>query len=603
MNRKCKGSIKEGSGRPTIPTKEMDELDKWNSICYAIREAANLAIEVGARQVSTNHLVPSDKTKPIKELAGTTWNDHIRSPVVWFAGTDTVWHYPINPWQIIDAEQRGDKSSARDLRRPVVYSQAHAEDEFSRESDTYWHFDGHLTADKPRLSIPNIEGIQTSEKSNREDDDPPIGVLIEYCCEKDSILCGSQFENTSAGRILLIRLTEKEDMTTNEGIEYACGIVERWKHLPIFLWCSIPCTGGSPVQRRNKHHARHRERMEAHDRLFTKLHRNLMILAKKVHEETVNGEIVFEWPSTNDWWGRKEIQQMMTYFNMKMVDFSGCRVGATSKSGRLTKKPWRLITTSGDMIFEFSDLICNRAFRDSLTGKNKEMHDNHEHIEGGKMTRESAKYPLVMAHKAHAVFNRHFETRNTGDHMGEAAAPAVETRTLSAFDVDDMWIVDTGSGRDLVKMSKGSRFSSFIVAALMVSLNTGGGRVDSSEALSCSMNLDDYMMRIHAYLLTNTPSVISIGVRVNQQGFAFVWFPGYHPGIITANGLVIALITRNNMPYISARVIHDAIRDPEKSSRKVGARVRDGELELYGMIAIGELATSTLSAKTQWRRA
>ena len=200
-----------------------------------------------------------------------------------------------------------------------------------------------------------------------------------------------------------------------------------------------------------------------------------------------------------------------------------------------------------------------------------------------------------MALKAHAVFNRHFnKRRDDATQLLEAAAPAVEIHNLSAFDVDETWMVDSGSGRDLIGSSKCNHFPGYICAALEVALSTGGGSVRSTKALECIMNLGGFIARIKAYVLKGRiPTVISIGARVCGYGYVFVWFPGRCPGIVAPNGLVIALIERHNTPHISARCIYDAIRDPQHTEQRVGVCVRDGELQLVGVILVGELALSS----------
>ena len=136
----------------------------------------------------------------------------------------------------------------------------------------------------------------------------PIGVLIEYCCSDTSILSDEQFELKNGQRIVLVRLTEEHDMSSKEGLDYAMSLIHRYRHLPMFFWSAIPCTGGSTAQRRNKHHPGHDARMAKHNRLFIRLHRNLMILGETVLKDTVNGHFVFEWPYPNDWWQRKNAE-------------------------------------------------------------------------------------------------------------------------------------------------------------------------------------------------------------------------------------------------------------------------------------------------------
>ena len=271
-------------------------------------------------------------------------------------------------------------------------------------------------------------------------------------------------------------------------------------------------------------------------------------------------------------------------------------MGAQTSDGLLTKKPWRLATTSDDMVEKFSDLLCTAEWRRDLDPKERWLHDNHEQLEGGTRTRDSAFYPLKMAQMAHAVFRSHFNREINVEvpqgHSGlyEAAAPAVETLTLSAFDVDKWWIVDTGCRRDLMQKSKAMMFSRHIEAALNVTLDTGAGKVDSDEALSCAMNLGDFVAKVRAYLLKTTPSVISVGARVCVYGYAFVWFPGFVPGIVTPMGLVIALHEYNGIPYISARTVLEAMRNPDRSQRKVGVSVHNSELSLCARIFVGDSA-------------
>ena len=102
------------------------------------------------------------------------------------------------------------------------------------------------------------------------------------------------------------------------------------------------------------------------------------------------------------------------------------------------------------MVEEFSDLLCTAEWSRTLDPKQRWDHENHEHLEGSNRTAQSAYYSLKMAQKAHAVFRFDF-MRELSDEMpfwhselSEAAAPAVDTCTLSAFDVDRWWIVDTG---------------------------------------------------------------------------------------------------------------------------------------------------------------
>lgn len=104
------------------------------------------------------------------------------------------------------------------------------------------------------------------------------------------------------------------------------------------------------------------------------------------------------------------------------------------------------------------------------------------------------------------------------------------------------------------------------------------------------MNMGDLLARIKAYLLSNSPSAMSVGARVCVPGSIFIWFPGFSPGLVALNGLVNALNEHNYMPYISARVVLDAMRNPDQAFRKVGFEVCHSELRLCDCILVGDPA-------------
>ena len=59
---------------------------------------------------------------------------------------------------------------------------------------------------------------------------------------------------------------------------------------------------------------------------------------------------------------------------------------------------------------------------------------------------------------------------------------------------------------------------------------------------------------------------------------------------MTPKGLVIALTQFNDIPYISARAVLDAMRNPDPTHKIVGVSVCNSELKLCGRILVGESA-------------
>ena len=86
----------------------------------------------------------------------------------------------------------------------------------------------------------------------------PQRILIEVCCGPNSKLGDTSRRHAKGPGCIVIRITEQDDITspkTRKRVIDQVNDVLR-KHGPsvkILVWASIPCTGGSPWQRVNKH--------------------------------------------------------------------------------------------------------------------------------------------------------------------------------------------------------------------------------------------------------------------------------------------------------------------------------------------------------------
>jgi hypothetical protein len=85
---------------------------------------------------------------------------------------------------------------------------------------------------------PDVTTRRRPEKTNR--------TIVEFCCRADSVLGAETAGNKCCHKV---RLTEREDMTSSFGIEFALSSVREPNTL---LWASIPCTGGSPWMHLNR---------------------------------------------------------------------------------------------------------------------------------------------------------------------------------------------------------------------------------------------------------------------------------------------------------------------------------------------------------------
>ena len=71
----------------------------------------------------------------------------------------------------------------------------------------------------------------------------PRRIIIELCCGPDSKL-GSMRSPQSEG-CLVVRITEEDDFNSEYGIQKILHVLQFFAGLPILLWLSFPCTGGS----------------------------------------------------------------------------------------------------------------------------------------------------------------------------------------------------------------------------------------------------------------------------------------------------------------------------------------------------------------------
>lgn len=134
--------------------------------------------------------------------------------ILWIPNEDNCYHYPIDPWTIIDAELHNEQELIRDHYNGTTFStnEANAKLTNGNIDDTcnqYWSLKADASENFRYIPVPFINAPIASTTENCDDmhetlqtveswlegepipeSEPPIiGVLIEYCCEQDSELC------------------------------------------------------------------------------------------------------------------------------------------------------------------------------------------------------------------------------------------------------------------------------------------------------------------------------------------------------------------------------------------------------------------------------
>ena len=89
-----------------------------------------------------------------------------------------------------------------------------------------------------------------------------IGLLREWCCGENSLLGKPSVFSKGCS---VVRLTQREYMTTHHGVHFAKASVERAPpDVLVVIWTALPCTGGSPWQNINKHLPGGMDRLNEH---------------------------------------------------------------------------------------------------------------------------------------------------------------------------------------------------------------------------------------------------------------------------------------------------------------------------------------------------
>ena len=122
------------------------------------------------------------------------------------------------------------------------------------------------------------------------------------------------------------------------------------------------------------------------------------------------------------------------------------------------------------------------------------------------------------------------------------------------------FLMDTGCGHDLISKKKIERHDlETLVTPEPISFQTASGITDTD--LVSNFQADSFKEPINAYVLGDTPSVLSVGKRCMNQNYSFIWPPGREPFMIDPDGKRISLFVNGDIPYVrvgsSKSLAHD----------------------------------------------
>ena len=119
---------------------------------------------------------------------------------------------------------------------------------------------------------------------------------------------------------------------------------------------------------------------------------------------------------------------------------------------------------------------------------------------------------------------------------------------------EGMWLVDTGSGHDLITPDVADDYQELPVDR--VTFHTAGGRVLTNRALTIKSTI--LQGEAQPYVLPSTPWVLSVGRRVMEMGYSFVWLANSNPYLLSPSGARIDLQVHGHIPYL--QVGHPSMR-------------------------------------------
>ena len=121
--------------------------------------------------------------------------------------------------------------------------------------------------------------------------------------------------------------------------------------------------------------------------------------------------------------------------------------------------------------------------------------------------------------------------------------------TVPVEERDKRFIMDSGSGHDLISAKKIDRMDLPTYDDTVVNFHTANGVTSSTKR--SDIKFEAFDEPAHAHILEDTPSVMSMGKRCVDLGYSFIWPSGKTPYMIDPNGDIIEMTVRDYIPYIN----------------------------------------------------
>ena len=166
-----------------------------------------------------------------------------------------------------------------------------------------------------------------------------------------------------------------------------------------------------------------------------------------------------------------------------------------------------------------------------------------------------------------------FNATDHGDPVQAESTPAPAGSIPTAPGLVDVvlvrkWLIDSGSGMDLIDERSATPFAEFIEDGEEIQLATANGVIGSRRRLE--VHLEELDIDVRPVVLQNTPCVLSLGRLVVRHGYDFVWRYDSDPFLISPEGQQIDLEVRDLCPYLNIDDGDDPPPPPPRRVRRTG---------------------------------
>ena len=209
-------------------------------------------------------------------------------------------------------------------------------------------------------------------------------LIVEVCCSAVSLL--GQIATKEFKDCHVARITEEYDLNKSITRKDVISLVRSCnKHnIPVLVWVSLPCTGGSSWSHVNLTLPGNREKVIEARKKFVKLWASFVDMSDGL--DKIGVQYAIEWPKHCVYWDWSRVKKWIGAHPIQKAHFDGCRFGLINKKGEYVKKPWTVATTIPQLYDKLSGKCCKGG---------------HIH---GKCTKESESYTSPFARTVHSTF-------------------------------------------------------------------------------------------------------------------------------------------------------------------------------------------------------